>query len=156
MEMPKPTAAHHELKRFAGAWEGQETIHPSPMDPKGGIAIGRVTNRSALDGFIIVQDYEQERDGRRCFSGHGVIGWDGFANCYTFHWWDSVDQPPQLYQGQRTGNVFTLTSQVPQGHSRAIFTFDGADPRNYHFRLEVSRNGTDWHPFMTGEYSKKG
>ena len=52
MEMPKPTDVHKKLERLAGKWKGEEKMYPSPWDPNGGIAVGRVNNRPALDGFI--------------------------------------------------------------------------------------------------------
>jgi|GEM_PF-3960233 len=76
MQMPKPTDAHRKLEKLAGSWHGEEQISPSPLDPVGGKAFGRLTNRLALDGFVVLQDYEQERDGVVNFRGHGVFGWD--------------------------------------------------------------------------------
>ena len=45
MEMPTVTDSHKRLHRLAGSWLGQETMHPSPWDPKGGAATARVENR---------------------------------------------------------------------------------------------------------------
>ena len=56
MEMPKPTAAHRRLEKLIGRWSGEERIHPSPFDPNGGLAMARLENRPALDGFAVVQD----------------------------------------------------------------------------------------------------
>ena len=41
MEMPTPGAAHFKLERLVGLWMGEERVHPSPWDPKGGDAVGR-------------------------------------------------------------------------------------------------------------------
>lgn len=79
MEMPRPTEAHRRLHALAGDWTGTEKMHPSPWDPQGGTAEGRVQNRVALDGFAIVQQYEQRRGGQISFSGHGVFSWDAAA-----------------------------------------------------------------------------
>src|SRR2546428_8728832 len=69
IQVPKLTQAHEKLKTLVGTWRGTETIHPSPFDKKGGQATGIVNNRLAIDGFAVIQDYEQQRDGRTNFRG---------------------------------------------------------------------------------------
>ncbi|MEK6677728.1 MAG: DUF1579 family protein, partial [Planctomycetota bacterium] len=63
MNMPQITEAHRKLEKLVGTWLGQEKMSPSPWDPQGGPATGKVQNRLALNGFFIVQDYEQQRNG---------------------------------------------------------------------------------------------
>jgi hypothetical protein len=153
MDMPKPTEAHRELEKLAGSWIGDERISPSPWDPKGGTAIGRVQNRLALDGFVLIQDYSQERNGAVSFSGHGVFSWDGPGQCYVMHWWDSMGMPPGEFRGQFKDGVLTLTNDDNQMHSRA--TFDVSRPGKYLFRMEVSQDGSQWYPFMEGSYTRQ-
>ncbi|MGE5277442.1 MAG: DUF1579 family protein [Acidobacteriota bacterium] len=74
--MPRPGEPHRQLRKLVGSWRGEERLSPSPWDPVGGTAVGRVENRSALDGFAVVQDYEQERNGAVGFRGHRVFSWD--------------------------------------------------------------------------------
>jgi hypothetical protein len=75
--MPKPGPEHKQIAKLAGKLGRRgEARAPSPFDAKGGTAKARVTNRLALDGFIVTQDYEQERDGKVSFRGHGVFGFD--------------------------------------------------------------------------------
>jgi hypothetical protein len=38
VQMAPPSDHHHKLKTLAGKWVGEETIHPTPWDPKGGAA----------------------------------------------------------------------------------------------------------------------
>lgn len=56
MVMPQPRAEHARLEMLVGDWVGREHIHPSPYDPQGGTAIGRVRNRMGLAGFAVIQD----------------------------------------------------------------------------------------------------
>lgn len=154
MNMPSVTDAHRKLERLAGNWIGEEKVHPSPFDPKGGPATGRVSNRRALDGFAVVQDYEQERGGKTNFRGHGVFRFDAMQNAYFMHWFDSMGFPPGEYRGQFEGDVLTLTCENPQHKSRAIFNLQQSD--KYTFKMEVSPDGTAWYPFMEGTYTKKG
>lgn len=153
MDMPKPTPAHHALQKMAGNWVGQEKLGASPWDPQGGTATGRATNRVALDGFAIVQDYEQERNGAISFRGHGVITYDAVENCYVMHWVDSMGTPPNIFKGDFSNDVLTLTCNDPQMTSKAIFEFTG--PNSYKFRMDVTQDGQKWHNFMEGTYTKK-
>jgi hypothetical protein len=82
MEMPRPTESHQKLNLLAGRWTGQERLSPSPWDPKGGTVTGRSDNRIALDGFVLLHDYEQERGGAITFRGHGVLSYDAQGQCY--------------------------------------------------------------------------
>ena len=56
MEMLKLTPSHKKLQRIVGNWTGEEKLNPSPWDPKGRTAVGKVNNRSGLDGFIVTQE----------------------------------------------------------------------------------------------------
>ena len=154
MEMPKPTAAHQRLHPLAGAWKGEETMHPSPWDPQGGKAEGRVDNRLALDGFAIVQDYRQLRGGNVSFSGHCVMAWDAAANEYQMHWWDSMGTPVNVFRGQFEGSNLLLKSANPAGHCRTTMDLSKAGQGAYSFRMEVSPDGKQWFPFMEGDYRR--
>src|SRR4029079_8031956 len=94
MEIPKHTESHRRLERLAGDWMGEELLFPSPWDPKGGPAISRLTAHMGLDGFFLVTDYVQERDGRISYRGHGLYGWDAQQGVYTMHWFDSMGSGP--------------------------------------------------------------
>ncbi len=152
MTMPRPTEAHDALQMMVGAWDGDETIHPSPFDPAGGSATASVVNTRALDGFAIVQDYTQSRSGKANFTGHGVLWFDGGARQYVMTWWDSWGLPPTEFRGTVTGTVLELRSQSAQGYARAIWDFAGG--AGYAYRMEVSPEGTTWFPFLEGRYRR--
>ena len=149
-EMPKPTAAHRKLEQLLGSWSGEEKMSPSPWDPKGGTAIGRVENRSAVDGFVVVQDYVQELDGTASFRGHGVFSVEGEE--ILLHWWDSMGLPPNVFRGQFEGNTLTLSFAGAQGHHRTVFSL--TEPNQYEFRMDVSQDGQEWYTFMEGTYAR--
>lgn len=152
MQMPSLVAAHKELERLVGSWRAEEQIHPSAFDPVGGKAIGRVRNVPALDGFAVVQDYEQERGGRVTFRGHGVFRYDTTHGRYEVHWFDSFGSGPSLMTGQFNGPVLTLAADTPF-KSRAIWDF--SSPGRYGYRMELSPDGTTWAPFITGNYIRE-
>jgi hypothetical protein len=154
MDMPKIGEAQRQLERLVGSWEGKETLHPSPWDPAGGTAVGRVVNRLALDGFAVIQEYEQERNGKVNFRGHGIFRWDDASRSYVLYWFDSFGMPPGAFHGGFKDGVLTLTDKGSQGQHRAVF--DLSDPGKYRFRMEVSPDGGQWQPVMEGSYTKRG
>ncbi len=99
MNMPRTGEAHRKLQALIGCWSGQEQLHPSPWDPAGGPAQCEVENRLALDGFAVIHDYTQRRDGRVNFQGHGVFRYDANEDVYQLHWFDSLGQAPSTFRG---------------------------------------------------------
>ena len=135
MPMPTPSAGHSRLECLVGSWRGQERIHPSPMAPAGGKAVGRVHNVRALDGFAVVQSYEQERDGGVNFRGHGVFRFDPARDRHVLHWFDSLGGPPVEFHGRFEGDTLTLVHEGPQGSVRA--SWDLSEPTRYSYRMDV-------------------
>jgi hypothetical protein len=153
MPMPMLSEPHRRLEALVGHWRGEEQLQPSPWDPVGGAATGLVQNVGALDGFAVIQDYAQERGGRVTFRGHGVFRWDPEAQNYVLHWFDSMGQEPVQFRGTFDGGVLTLSSQQPHGLTRA--SFDLRQPDQYVYRMDVSPDGQNWFPFMTGHYRRQ-
>lgn len=152
-EMPKPTAEHKKLEKLVGDWTGEEKMAPSPWDA-GGSGIGHVINTVALDGFNVIQEYEQQRGGKTSFRGHGVFSYDVNARCYVLHWWDSMGMGVNEFRGQFNGDVLSMTFAGVHGHNRCIF--DVSKPGRYAFTMDVSPDGQNWKNFMQGGYTKKG
>jgi len=153
MEMPKPTETHRKLAGLAGQWIGKEKLSPSPWDPKGGTAVGRCRNRPGADGFVLVHDYEQERNGSVSFRGHGVFSYDNAAQCYLLHWWDSMGLGLNVFKGQFEGNTLELLCKLPQGSTRGTWKF--ADDHHYRFLMEVSPDGQKWMTMIEGDYTRE-
>ena len=153
MKMPKPSAAHKKLHKLEGTWSGAESLLPSPFDAKGGPAKGRVKNKVALDGFAVVQDYQQKRRGKPSLVGHGVFRYDAGANEYQMRWLDSMGGPETTFRGSFEDKLLVLAAQSPQGHMRCTFEFPKKDA--YVFTMAVSPDGLEWTQFMTGKYKRK-
>jgi len=152
MEMPKPSAGHQKLEKLAGRWEGEETMYPSQWDPKGGTAIGRTTSRMALDGFALIGEYEQERNGIITFSGHSVFTFDAQENLYSLHWFDCLGTPPELFTGRFDGDVLTVSHGGPGMHAR--LTYDISDAQHLASKMEMSEDGTNWRTLFDGRYRR--
>jgi uncharacterized protein DUF1579 len=153
-EMPKPTEQHARLQALAGTWVCEEKLHPSPWDPKGGSALGRIESKIDLDGFYLLSNYVQERDGKVTYRGHGVYGYDPATNSYTMHWFDSMGFPcGDPARGKWEGNRLVFQSASPMGHGR--FSYEFAADGKYNFTLENSQDGKQWATFMEGSYVRK-
>jgi hypothetical protein len=154
MDMPKPGDAHKKLAPLVGEWTGDETLHPSPWDPSGGGARAQVTNRWIADGFAVLQEYEQSRDGQVTFRGHGVFWFDPRTEEYVMHWWDSMGGTAGEYRGRFDGDRLVLAAPMPQGgHSRTSWLLTGPDAHD--FLMEVSPDGEAWMPAMEGQYQRR-
>jgi hypothetical protein len=152
MEMPKPTPAHEKLRALEGSWSGAEILHPSPWSPEARAATGTFENRVALDGFFLVNEYTESRDGAVVFRGHGVYGWDPKRERYTMHWFDTMGFPPNETLGTWEGDTLTFENRGPQGQNRYVYVVRDTD--HLEFRIEHSRDGSEWQRFMEGTYER--
>ncbi len=154
MEMPKPQPQHEKLRELAGTWTGEETMFPSPWDPKGGKATGRIDARVGLDGFFVIGDYVQERDGHPSYRGHGIFGWDPGQKCYTMHWFDSMGSPcNEPMKGTWEGSRLVFQAKGPMGHGRITYDFEKGG--RYRFTMENSQDGKQWTKFLESVWTRK-
>ena len=152
MDMPRPTDDHLKLAKLSGQWRGEETMYPSQWDANGGTALGRTTNRLDLNGFALISDYEQERDGVVNFTGHGVMTYDPGKGEYVLHWFDCMGTPPEVFRGVFDGEVLTLAHGGPGMHAR--FTYDLSEEGRMKSRMEMSQDGGDWEALFEGVYER--
>jgi len=152
--MPRPTLAHDRLKAFEGDWAGEETLYPSSWG-QGGTALGRSRSRLDMEGFFLLQDYVQERDGSIVFRGHGVLGWDADTDSYVWYWVDSMGfVPKEPARGRWEGDSLVLHNTNPRGLSRYTFRFpaDGVEE----FKIESSVDGGQtWKPVIEATYRRR-
>lgn len=151
MEMPRPGEGHRKLERLVGNWTGEETMHESPWSP-GGKMTGKVRNVRALDGFAVVQDYEQVQNGQVAFRGHGVFRFDAKSGKYQMNWFDSFGMPASLMEGTFEGDVLRMQMIIEQGHMRV--RWDLTKPGEIDYLMEVSGDGKNWQPMLEGAYRK--
>ncbi len=154
MEMPRPGDAHRKLEALVGTWEGDETLFPSPWDSKGGKAKASFTAGLELDGFFVIGDYAEERDGKIMYRGHGVFGWDDRERSYIMYWFDSMGGGNVVpARGTWTGDTLTFQHQTAMGHTRYSYQFTDVD--HYVMRLDQSKDGRSWQPFVEGKYKRR-
>ena len=151
--MPKPGKEHAQLEKLVGVWEGDEKMEASPWGPASK-SRGKYTMVRACDGFFVVQDYSQEKDGKVGFRGHGVFGWDPSDQSFTWYWVDSMGSPaPTAARGKWVGDTLTFESKSSQGNGRYTFKFNSASSLT--FKLENCFDGKNWVKFMEGTYKRK-
>jgi hypothetical protein len=152
--MPKPNENHRKLHKLAGVWVGEEKMNPSPFGP-GGTAVGRYNSRVDIDGFFVIQDYVQEKDGKTLYRGHGIFGWDEERKTFTWYWIDSMGVvPPSPSRGQWAGDTLTFEHD-PLGERRGRYTFRFASDTQLAFKIENSQDGgKSWQLFLEATYKK--
>ncbi|MCB9594407.1 MAG: DUF1579 family protein [Sandaracinaceae bacterium] len=154
-EMPRPGEPHARLAKLAGRWDATETMFPSPWDPAGGARRARTVNRLTIDGFFLLNEYEQEHEGAVVFRGLGIYGWDAQRERYSMYWVDSMGAPPSsAVWGSWEADTLTFAHETPRGHTRYVYVFEADD--RYVFRLESSPDGETWAPMMIGTYTRVG
>jgi hypothetical protein len=154
MYMPKPTPHHDKLAFFTGSWTGEENMHPSPWDAKGGPAKAFIEARMDLDGMWLLYDYRQERDGKVTYRGHGVYGYDAKKNEYLMYWFDSMgNDPGGPARGKLEGDTLMFEMKSEQGFSRYIHKL-GGDGR-YEMSIHMSQDGKEWKPWLDSKWTRK-
>ena len=107
-----------------------------------------------LDGFFLVSDYEQRRDGKISFLGHGVYGFDPLTGQYTMHWFDTMgNDPGGPARGPWQGDELVYYNENPMGRGRFAYTF--IDEGRYRFEMAMSSDGDDWQPLMDAIYTRE-
>jgi len=152
MEMPKPTPGHQKLEKFSGSWRGEEKMHPSQWDPKGGTAVGIMNCRLDLGGFASICDYRQEREGKVTFTGHGVTVFNPKEDRYEMYWFDCMGSPPEVFTGKFSGEEIVMAHGGPGMHAR--FTYGFPSPGQMTSVMEMSQDGREWRTLFEGRYTK--
>jgi hypothetical protein len=152
MKMPRPTDAHEKLAALAGEWEGPEVLAPGPGMPDERQARGHFDNRIDLDGFYLINNYTEEREGEVIMRGHGVYGYDPHRERYTMHWFDSMGFPPREILGRWDNAALTFEAQSEKGWARYIYQILNND--RFTFSILVSTDGEQWQPLMEGTYDR--
>ena len=71
MEMPKPTAEHRKLEKIAGHGRARRRCIRRPGIRKEAWRLAESRAEWRLSGFALINDYEQERDGKVTLAGTG-------------------------------------------------------------------------------------
>ena len=149
---PSPLPEHRKLAVFAGEWKGEEMVYPSRW-VSGGAATSHVVARMALNGFYLIQDTSQTRDGKESFATHGVFTYDREDRTYKLFWHDSLGYyPPSPASGGWTGKVLTLVRGSLRGNARHVYEL--VDDNTYNMKIQFSPDAEGWADVLTGVYRR--
>jgi succinyl-CoA synthetase beta subunit len=149
---PTPLEEHRKLAAFAGEWNGQEVVYPSRWNA-GGPATSHVVARIDLNGFYLIQDARQMRDGKESFATHGVFTYDREDRLYKLFWHDSLGYyPPSPASGGWTGKALTLVRGSLRGNARHVYEI--LDDNSYSMKIQFSPDAEGWADVLTGVYRR--
>jgi hypothetical protein len=152
LDAPTPLEEHRKLAAFAGEWVGEEMVYPSRWTA-GGPATSRVVARVALNGFYLIQDTVQMRDGKESFATHGVFTFDRDDRTYKLFWHDSLGYySPAPASGAWVGNKLTLVRGSLRGNARHVYEI--VDKDSYTMKIQFSPDAEGWSDVLTGTYRR--
>ena len=147
-----PLPEHVRLAAFAGEWNGEEVVYPSRW-VAGGTATSRVVARMDLNGFYLIQDTVQMRDGKEAFATHGLFTYDREDRTYKLFWYDSLGYtPPAPASGGWVGNTLTLVRGSLRGNARHVY--EVVDDNTYNMKIQFSPDAEGWNDVLTGTYKR--
>ncbi|RXH07582.1 DUF1579 family protein [Bradyrhizobium guangzhouense] len=147
-----PLAEHARLAAFAGEWNGEEMVFPSRWTA-GGPATSRTVARMDLNGFYLIQDSVQMRDGKQAFATHGLFTYDRDDRTYKLFWYDSLGYtPPSPASGGWVGNTLTLVRGSLRGNARHVYEI--IDDVSYSLKIQFSPDAEGWADVLTGVYRR--
>ena len=149
---PSPLPEHNRLSVFAGEWSGEEMVYPSRWTA-GGPATSRVTAQMALNGFYLIQDTVQMRDGRQSFASHGLFTYDREDRTYKLFWHDSLGYyPPSPASGGWVAKSLVLVRGSLRGNARHVY--EVVDDNTYNMKIQFSPDAEGWSDVLTGVYRR--
>jgi uncharacterized protein DUF1579 len=147
-----PLAEHARLSAFAGEWNGEEVVFPSRWTA-GGPATSHTVARMDLNGFYLIQDSVQMRDGKPIFATHGLFTYDRDDRTYKLFWYDSLGYtPPSPASGGWVGKTLTLVRGSLRGNARHVYEI--IDDNSYSLKIQFSPDAEGWADVLTGVYRR--
>lgn len=147
-----PLPEHARLAAFAGEWNGEEVVFPSRWT-EGGPATSHVVARMDLNGFYLIQDSVQMRDGKQVFATHGIFTYDHDDRTYKLFWYDSLGYtPPSPASGGWVGKTLTLVRGSLRGNARHVYEI--IDDNSYSLKIQFSPDAEGWSDVLTGVYRR--
>ena len=149
---PAPLPEHTKLAVFAGEWKGEETVFPSRW-VTGGAATSHVVARMDLNGFYLIQDSRQTRDGKESFATHALFTYDREDRTYKLFWHDSLGYyPPSPASGGWSGKSLVLVRGSLRGNARHVY--EVVDDNTYQMKIQFSPDAEGWADVLTGVYRR--
>ena len=149
---PSPLPEHKRLSVLAGEWSGEEMVYASRWTTAGP-ATSRVTAHMALNGFYLIQDTVQMRDGKQSFATHGLFTYDREDRTYKLFWHDSLGYyPPSPASGGWAAKSLVLVRGSLRGNARHVY--EVVDDNTYNMKIQFSPDAEGWNDVLTGVYRR--
>lgn len=153
MQRPRVSSEMARLTElFAGTWRGDETLHPSESNPRGGVAEGVWVVRASADGFCLLVDYDESQDGRSVYKGHGVHAYDAEGACFYAYWFDNVGGLSRAGNRARFEHD-RYTYEMPSSRGTSRFTYAWKDGV-FTFSIERKSDDATFVPMHEGTYRR--
>lgn len=152
--MPQPGAEQKNIQRFAGTWQMEGTMQPSPLGP-GGKMTGTETCRMFEGGWHMVCD-SSGTSPMGAMKGHSILTHDRAAKQYRFF---AINTMPdaEMATGTYMSGTWTWEGKMelaPGKSMRSRFTITESSPTVHLYKWEMSEDGTKWTTVMEGKGTK--
>jgi hypothetical protein len=154
METAKPAPELKKLDYFAGTWIAEGDLKPGPLGP-GGKFTGTNQVQWMDGGFFLVT--HSEFNGAM---GKGMetayMGYDSNDKTYTYDSFNTLGEADHA-KGNVDGDTWTWQSESRVGPQtvKGRLTIKMLSAATYHFKFEMSPDGTSWNTVLEGKDTKK-
>ncbi|MFD8494044.1 DUF1579 family protein [Amycolatopsis sp. NPDC059657] len=153
MDMPQLSDGHRALTALIGTWTGEEELAASAWAPAS-TAVATVRYRLALNGFAVIQEYEQRRADGGGLLGHNVFTVDPATGDTLWYGFDSYGFPPMSPgRGGWDNGTLVLEKRTERGVARHRLTPDG-DVLHHVIDLQMGE-GTEFGQFLSARYIRE-
>ncbi|MCP2164131.1 DUF1579 family protein [Goodfellowiella coeruleoviolacea] len=154
MDTPRLGPAHQALTALVGRWAGEEELAASPW-AAATTATAEVSYRVGLNGFAVIQEYQQRRSDGGGLVGHGVFTVDPTTGDTLWYGFDSYGYPPDApARGGWQEDSLILTKTTPRGVAKHVFTLSD-DHLRHHIDIRMG-DSAEFVPFMRASYGRVG
>jgi hypothetical protein len=153
-ETPKPAPELKKLDYFAGTWFAEGEVKPGPFGA-GGKFTG--TNRVAwMDGAFFLVTHSDFSGAVGQGTETAYMGYDVQDRTYTYDSFNSLGEADHA-KGSLNGDTWTWLSETRIGSQplKARLTIKVLSATAYHFKFEISPDGTTWNTLLEGKDTKK-
>ena len=134
MAVASPSQEHEYLKKMEGTWKATNKFWMGPgTEPQ--VSEGTLTGRMILGGRFLQSTYEGQTPWGE-FSGMALDGFDRIREKYCGIWVDSMGTTMMVFEGERSGNVRTMTCEYTDpmgkpGKMKSVTTIVGENEYKY-------------------------
>ena len=153
-KIPEPAPELKKLDYFAGTWLAEGVLKPGPLG-SGGKFTG--TNRVQwMDGGFFLVTHSEFNGAMGKGTETAYMGYDSNDKTYTYDSFNTLGEADHA-KGTLDGDTWTWQSETRMGPQtmKGRLTIKVLSATAYHFRFEMSPDGTTWNTVIEGKDTKK-